>query len=69
MYVNNCARGPCDITVGQLNAKLDELVRTDAQEKHRVLLWLCQHCTAQMMYWVTCIILKDLKVGECVLQL
>lgn len=51
--------------MGELNTQLNRLTAAPAREKADVLRTLCMRCTARMMFWIVCIILKDLKVGCC----
>ena len=48
--------------MGELNTQLNRLAAVHSRDKAGVLRTLCMRSTARMMYWIVCIILKDLKV-------
>ena len=58
------------LKMADLNKMLDELTKPE-NKKHLILLELVKICSPRMMFWITKIILKDMKVslcnGECAL--
>lgn len=63
LFRNNCASDGSTLTVGELNAHLDALAAMQTSTKADILRTLCMRSTARMMFWIVCIILKDLKVS------
>lgn len=61
LFRTNCAQDST-LTVGELNTQLDRLAAVQSRDKAGVLRSLCMRSTPRMMYWIVCIILKDLKV-------
>ena len=54
------------LTIGQVNEKLDEISNIDGQApKAEILSWLLQHTAPNQMKWIVHIILKDLKASVC----
>ena len=52
------------LKVADLNKMLDELTKPETK-KHPILTQLVKICSPRMMFWITKIILKDMKVSLC----
>ena len=66
LFDYHCSKpeGDRSLKIGQLNAKLDELVEAKGDTKVGVLRWLVTHSSSSQMRWILQIILKDMKVRK-----